>query len=287
MNDTRNDDWIRNIHKGLLDVDERMKKSLAEDAANLSKNGVMQKTSLPEIKGLELLMEGIYTVDVERTIADMTEIIKNTETQLDKVLTINAHLGKDLKVSKEMIAYLKNENKRLADKIEQMEGDVPHMRELQAEIDQLIDERNKSHNIINDFRHKAEIAQVSVSEGQKRIYELNEEIKDYKREIGYLENKLNGTIEQLSSTKKKASILYSENIAYKDKINRIEAQLKESLDERYKLLRELKDSKATIGEIRSSLTAARLQSKRYFYEASDEKRASDPLKKNEVINPQD
>ncbi|MBF0541101.1 MAG: hypothetical protein HQK91_06590 [Nitrospirae bacterium] len=269
----KNDDWIRNIHKGLIDVDERMKRSLAEDAANISKNGTMQKTTLPEIKGLELLMEGIYTVDVERTISDMTEIIKNTESQLDKVLTINSHLGKDLKVSKEMIAYLKGENKRLADKIEQMEDDIPHKRELQAVIDQLVDERNKSHNIINDFRHKAELAQVREGEGQKRIYDLIEETKDNKAEIGYLENKLNGTIEQLGSVKKKASILYSENIAYKDKINRLEAQLKESLDERYKLLRELKDSKATIGEIRSSLTAAKLQSKRYFYEASDEKKA--------------
>jgi chromosome segregation ATPase len=273
MNDTKNDDWIRNIHKGLIDVDERMKRSLAEDVANISKNGAMQKTSLPEIKGLELLMEGIYTVDVERTITDMTEIIKNTESQLDKVLTINSHLGKDLKVSKEMIAYIKGENKRLADKIEQMEDDIPHKRELQAVIEQLVDERNKSHNVINDFRHKAEMAQVRESEGQKRIYDLIEETKDSKREIGYLENKLNGTIDQLATTKRKASILYSENISYKDKVSRLEAQLKESLDERYKLLRELKESKAAIGEIRSSLTAAKLQSKRYFYEASDEKKA--------------
>jgi len=275
MSDTyeKNDDWIRNIHKGLIDVDERMKKSLAEDSANISKNGVMQKTTLPEIKGLELLMEGIYTVDVERTITDMTEIIKNTESQLDKVLGINSHLGKDLKVSKEMIAYLKSENQRLADKIEQMEEEIPHTRELQAEIDQLVDERNKSHNVISDFRRKTEMAQVRESEAQKRIYALSEEMKDYKREIGYLENKLNGTIEQLGSTKKTASILYSENIALKDKIKRLESQLKESLDERYKLVRELKESKTTIGEIRSSLSAAKLQSKRYFYEATDDKRA--------------
>ncbi|MBW2104733.1 MAG: hypothetical protein JRI26_01600, partial [Deltaproteobacteria bacterium] len=112
------------VHKGLLNVDEQIKERSKEDASIMPESDVIEETSeaiMPKIKGLEILKEGTYAVDLEKTISDMLAVIEKMEAQLESVLKLNANLEKDLETSKEMIIDLKAEKSHLEDTLARME----------------------------------------------------------------------------------------------------------------------------------------------------------------------
>jgi hypothetical protein len=88
------------INEGVVQAEEE---ETINPLADIPREAIM-----PKMKGLDILKEGIYTVDLEKTINDMFLVIKNMESQLEKALTINTLLEKDLSEAKEVIAELKD-----------------------------------------------------------------------------------------------------------------------------------------------------------------------------------
>ena len=219
------------------------KEGVKEGAFIVPEPDVIDETGeviLPEIKGLEILKEGTYAVDLEKTISDMLLVIKKMEAQLDSVLKLNDDLEKDIDTSKESIAALRKEKSQLEAKIARMEEEIPSKRELQIENNYLIEERNDAQHSIREMKAKIEKMKKEAVRYQKQINGLKEDKKDIIIEIDYLQSKLNAVFEKNKYYKTEIDALRGEKLTQEKKIESLEKELKETLKERYRLYQELK-----------------------------------------------
>ena len=220
------------VHADLLNVDEQIKEGSKEDASIkdtsiMPESDVIEETSeaiMPEIKGLEILKEGTYAVDLEKTISDMLAVIEKMEAQLESVLKLNANLEKDLETSKEMIIDLKAEKSHLEDTVARMEEEIPSKRELQMEIDHLIEERNDAQRSIREMKLKIEKIQKEAVQYQNQITSLKEDKKDVIIETDYLESKLNAVLEQNRNYENEINVLRGEKLTHMEKIKSLEQE---------------------------------------------------------------
>jgi len=253
--------------KSLPDIDARVREVLKEDIP-LTRSDKIKETFIPQIKGLEFLKEGGYAVDLEKTINDMFMVIKKMETQLEKVLTINALLEKDLRDSKEVIADLMADKSTLEATVARMEEEMPSSRELQMELDHLLEERNDAQKIIRDLKLKSQKMQEAVTRNQERSGSLEEEKSDVITEINFLESRLNAAVEKIGAYERDLNILKGEKLANVEKIKALEGELNETLDDKYRLADELKKSQKAISELHAAVTDKKLQAKKSFYKGS-------------------
>jgi len=236
------------VHAGLLNVDEQIKEGSKKDTSIMPESDVIEETSeaiMPEVKGLEILKEGTYAVDLEKTISDMLAVINKMEAQLDSVLKLNANLERDLETSKEMIIDLKAEKSHLEDTIARMEEEIPSKRELQLEIDHLIDERNDAQGSIREMKLKIEKMQKEAVQYQSQITSLREDKKDAIIETDYIESKLNAVLEKNRNYDNEINVLRGENLTHIEKIKSLEQELNETFEEKHRLFKELKDANWT------------------------------------------
>jgi chromosome segregation ATPase len=255
------------------DFRERLRQVLKQDAPeNVAPSGRRERKGaiMPKIKGLEILKEGGYAVDLEKTIHDMFVVIKNMEAQLERVLSINALLEKDLNDSKEMIAELRASKTQLEKQVARMEREMPSKRELQMEIDHLIEERNSAQITIRDLKSRLEKTKKTLIQSQKRMARLHEERKDAITEIDFVETRLEAAVEKIKDYESRINVLEGTKLAQAQKIKALDEELKETLDEKYGLIKELKETREGMNEIRSALADTKLQAKRSFYKGVTE-----------------
>jgi len=215
------------VDAGLLNVNEQTKEGSKEDIPIMPESDVIEETSeaiMPEIKGLEILKEGTYAVDLEKTISDMLAVIEKMEAQLESVLKLNANLEKDLETSKEMIIDLKAEKSHLEDTVAHMEEEIPSKRELQMEIDHLIEERNDAQRSIREMKLKIEKIQKEAVQYQNQITSLREDKKDAIVETDYLESKLNAVLEKNKDYENEINVLRGEKLTHMEKIKSLEQE---------------------------------------------------------------
>ena len=256
------------------DFPERVKGVLEEDIPeSASQVGAAKRKEnlMPKIRGLEILKEGGYEVDLEKTIQDMFVVIKNMEAQLERVLEINDLLEKDLKEANDMNAELKTTKRRLEGKISRMEAEIPFKRELQIEIDHLLEERNSAQLIVRDLKSKLENTQKKVIQYQQRLGSLAEERTDAIQEVDYLESRLNNATQRIRELETQTKALAGEKIAQSEKVKSLDEALNEALDEKYRLHKELKETKEKMTEFHSALADKKLQTKKSFYKGTEEK----------------
>ncbi|UCD86567.1 MAG: hypothetical protein JSV01_01965 [Desulfobacterales bacterium] len=251
------------------DVDERFDE-ISQEANARSRIEIVQETIMPKIKELEALKQGVYAVDLEKTIDDMFMVMKNMEAQLERVLRINSVLEKDLYEAKKMIAGLKEAKSQLERTIVRMETEAPSKRELQIEIDRLIEERNEVQTSIREVNVKTEKLQEAVIEHQKRSRDLEEEKSDLISEIRFLESRLDTAMERIAEYKDETNILKGENLTHLEKIKVLEEELNDTLDDKYRIMSELRSSKKAMAELHSALSDKKLQEKRSFYKGADD-----------------
>ena len=249
------------------DVDERLKEILQE-ATVQSRTETVQQTIMPKIKGLETLKQGVYAVDLEKTVTDMFMVMKNMEVQLEKVLRINSVLEKDLNEAKEMIADLKEAKSQLEQTISRMEKEAPSKRELQIEIDQLIEERNDVQASIHEMNLKVEKLHEAVHDYQKRSGDLEEEKRDLMSEINFLGSRLNTATQKIAEYKNDMNMLKGEKLAHVEKSKVLEKELNEVLDDKYRLTSELKSSKKAMAELHTVVSDKKLRAKKSFYKSA-------------------
>lgn len=226
---------------------------------------------IPKMRGLEILKEGVYAVDLEKTVQDMFQVIKSMESQLERLLGINALLEKDLKDSKKMIAELRTSKSKLEQEVARMENEIPAKRELQIEVDRLVDERNLAQVSIHELKAKIEKTQERLIQYQKQVGKLDEERRDALSEVDFLESRLNKATQKIGNCEAQIHALRGENLALSEKAKGLQKELTETLDEKYRLIKELKETNEAMNEIRSALTDKKLQAKKSFYKGGEGK----------------
>ena len=262
------------IFNEFSDFSERVKEVLEEDTpddVSQARTVESKETLMPKIKGLDILKEGGYEVDFEKTIQDMFAVIKNMENQLEKVMGINDLLEKDLQEANILNAELKSAKSRLEKRIFRMEEEIPSKRELQIENDHLIDERNSAQLIIRDLKLKLEKTQKKMVQHQQRLGSLGEERKDAIQEVNFLESRLNSATQRIRELESQCNELKGEKIAQSEKIRDLDDSLSEALDDKYRLHRDLKETKKALSEFHSTLADAKLQTKKSYYKGAEEK----------------
>jgi len=227
------------IEEKLSGVDPEVK---AEDSSTVPESDVCEEVVLPEIRGLEILKEGTYAVNLDKRISDMLGVIKSMEGQLESVLSQNAYLKKDLDASKEMIFQLSAEKSRLESVISRMEEEIPSKRELQIEIDHLIEERNMAQGSILKMKSDLEKMKKESTHDRERIVSLEEDKKDAIVELDYFESKLSSANKKAKEYEKDLNRLRGERFAHKEKIESLEADLKALLKENYALFEKLNEA---------------------------------------------
>ncbi|MBF0554223.1 MAG: hypothetical protein HQK96_06630 [Nitrospirae bacterium] len=192
--------------------------------------------TLPEIRGVELLRDASGTVDVGKTIKDMFICIQNMEKQLNDVLSINASLERDVKSSKELITNLRTEKHDLQRTIDTINREIPPKRELQAEIEHLIEERNSSQSYVVDMKALSDKAKYETQVYKIRIEELQEEKADLLRDITYLETKISAALKKINAYAKEINILKGERHIHREKIVKLEKGYRDCVEERDSLI---------------------------------------------------
>ncbi|HIJ19439.1 MAG TPA: hypothetical protein HPP58_00175 [Deltaproteobacteria bacterium] len=217
-----------------------------ERSSMTSESSAVKETSraiISEIRGLEILKEGTYAVDLEKTISDMLDVIKRMEEQLESVLNLNAKLENDLDASKGLVVDLASEKSLLEEKIAGMEMEMPSKRELMLEIDGLIQERNDVQFNIQTMRSKIENLQQEIEKYHKQVGSLKEDKKDILIEMDYVEAKLNTALRTNSAYRNELDVLKGERRTFVEKIRFLESELKETSKEKFRLFQELKDAR--------------------------------------------
>ncbi|MBF0467387.1 MAG: hypothetical protein HQK61_00640 [Desulfamplus sp.] len=254
----------------ISDIDMQVKNILKKGSARSQ-----PAIELPKIKELELLKKGMYSIDLEKTINDMFQVMKNMESQLRSVLSINSSLEKDLKDSKDIIADLNTRNSRLEEELSHAKSELPSKRDLQIEIDYHLDERNKAELKIRDLKSKIEKLKQSLDKNQQKAYHLEEQRGDFLNEINFLEARLNADTETTRHHQREISILKGKILVGQEKISALQSQLKDATDEKYRLVNELKASRSAVRELHSALTATKIHAKKTFYQNADQNRMDD------------
>lgn len=229
-----------------------------------------QQIEFPNIKEIELLKEGVYAVDLEKTINDMLMVIKNMESQLNSVLNINATLERDLKDSKEIVAGLKKERGELESRLLKLEEEIPSKRELQIEIDYQIEERNKAELLIRELRAQLDNVSEKQVQNLRRRSSLEDQKQDYIIEINYLESQLHTATETLRHYEKEINLLNGEKLALTEKMKNIQQEFKENVEEKYQLINDLKASRMAVDELHNALTETRRQVTMSFYKGEEQ-----------------
>jgi chromosome segregation ATPase len=258
-------DWER-----LAGIDEREKAIFQSDIGQLRIGEKAPPARIPKIKELELLKDGVYSVDLEKTINDMYMVIHNMESQLESVLKINVVLEKDLRDAKTVIADLCQSKSEIEDRIARMQEEIPSKRELQIEIDHLIEERNATQTAIRELTMKIDTMKKTSVQSQQRSSNLEDQKRDFITEINFLESRLHTAMEKISAAENKINLLNGEKIVQEERISTLQKDLNDTLDEKFGLIKELKASRAAMAELHSALNISKHQAKKSFYKGQSE-----------------
>ncbi len=196
---------------------------LSEDCAFVA-SGELVVRDMPEMKVLEYLKDEIGTVDIGKTINGLFVSMQNMDVQLNSVLSINAALEKDIRIFRDTIDRLKAEKSELENTITILREEMPSKRDLQAEIEHLIEERNRAQASILSMKLLVENTQTATHGLKERVVELENEKADLKRDINYFEIKFKAALERLNAYVTEVNVLKGERLSNLEKTGNLRQQ---------------------------------------------------------------
>jgi len=213
------------------------------DSKTQSQDTQLKEMVLPQISGLEALKEGTFNVDLEKTISDMLLVIKNMEAQLERVLSINSSLEKEIDTSKDMVLQLKNEKLQLQTKIEALELQMPAKRDLQIQISHVSEEKNQLIHQIQNLQATNDHLQKKIEKLDEMISSFEEEKIDARMEIDYMEVQIKSHQAKMKKYEDKINALRGEKIALTEKLKSMQDELKQSYSEQFKAYQDVKQTR--------------------------------------------
>lgn len=224
----------------------------------------LSEISSSEVK--EFLRERIGNLTIEGTVNEMYITIKNMETQLTKVLSINASLENDSKVTKETLIKVNKDNEELKCKIRNIEEDGPMRMELERELQQLIAEHNKKEEDIQDVKRENDKTILKMNTLQQEIARLEEEKDDMLKEASYLQSKADDLIIKLRDYEEHINRLKGENLYFAEKMKKQQDEVSDLVEARNAIQLELNECKEAFDEIYNALVETKINAKKFFYQ---------------------
>jgi len=213
------------------------------DLISQAQDTQLSELIMPQISGLEALKEGTFSVDLEKTISDMLLVIKNMEAQLERVLSINASLEKEIDTSKDMVLQLKNEKVQLQTKIQALELQMPAKRELQIQIEHVSEEKNQLIHQNQNLQATNDHMQRKIDKQNEMINSFEEEKIDARMEIDYMEVQIKSHQTKLQKYEDKINALRGEKIALTEKLKSMQDELKQAYADQFKAYQDVKQTR--------------------------------------------
>ena len=224
----------------------------------------LSEISSSEVK--EFLRERIGNLTIEGTIHEMYITIKSMETQIRKVLDINASLENDLKVTKETLISVNKDNEALKNKLKKMEDEGPLKVELERELRQLISEHNKGQEDAQDIMDEKDGMGIKNKILKQDITRLGEEREDALKDALFLQSKLDDMILKIKDNEEQINGIKGENLYFKEKITKQQEEISGLAEEKNAIELEMKESKEAFDEIYEALVETKIKTKKFFYQ---------------------
>lgn len=223
----------------------------------------LAEISSDEVK--EFLRERIGNLTIEGTIHEMYVTIKSMETQIRKVLDINASLENDLKVTKEALINVSKENEALKNRVKDMEDEGPLKQELDRELRQLITQYNKKQEDVQDAIDEKDDAVIKNKILQQDLSRKGEETEDALKDAMFLQSKLDDMALKMKNYEEQINGLNGENLYFKDKITKQQEEISSLVEDKNSTELELKECKEAFDEIYEALVETKVKTKKFFY----------------------
>lgn len=220
------------------------------------------EVSSDEVK--EFLSEKVGNLTIEGTIHEMYMTIKGMETQLRKVLDINASLEDDLKKTKDELTETNKVNSGLREKIESLENEGPARKELDMELQDLISQHNRKQEEAQDAVKERRAIGLEIDMLKRDLARLNEEKNDSISDALVLKVKVEGLASVLKERDARIKKIVAENADFRKMLSKRESELAGFIEENKAILLEHKESKEAFDEIYKALIGAKIKTKKFF-----------------------
>ncbi len=221
-------------------------------------------------------IEGEPTVGDDRpllndTVQTLSEMIKDLEKQLEKMLTVNGALERDLDKEKKKTADMVVERDRFKERAGLLEEDLISLEDLRAENGHLESERSRLVATIEEIgRQLADAAQENMKL-DRTAERMRIERDDAVEELQSVEAQFDHAMEVATDLKDRVTTLAEERDELVDRLKASGSQLKMTEEQRDSLRTEVDESRKALDEIRREVADACMVSQRFYYQEEENK----------------
>jgi len=190
------------------------------------------------------------------TVQALSDMIKDLERQLDRVIGINDALEKDLEAERKRRGDLERRVEDMLAELRNAEAEAARREDLLAEINQLNDERSQLARTVEDLGQKLARAEKEREKHESQSDRLRAGRADALDELQSVEAQFERAMRVVTDLKTRLSVTSEECDALRGRLKVLEEQSHRTESERDSLLTEVEESRAALEEIRRSLVDA-------------------------------
>ncbi len=199
--------------------------------------------------------EGTASV-AKGTVHALSDMIKDLESQLDRMIGINRALEKELEQERSRGAKLERRGKELMQNLRRAEQENVGKEDLRAQLAQLNGERSRLTREVEEKTRELEAAERESHTAEGAAKRLRTGRADALEELGSIEAQFERAMKMVASLKTRVSVLGEDCEALRLKLRTGGDNLRQVENERDALLAEVDESRTALEDIRRSLVEA-------------------------------
>jgi len=248
-----------------IGVDERgLRIASGEGSMNIDDDG------RPAASGVEsgslLGGEGSLLHD---TVGTLSRMIKDLEKQLERMLSVNEALEKDLDSERKRTAQMERERNQLRDELERTRQELTTLDDLRSEIGHLGHERSRMAATVEELGRQLADTDQEYRKAEQLISRLSAERDNSIEELQSLEAQFDRAMEMVADLRIRLASLAEERDALVSRTKAVETQLRMTEEQRDILKVEVDESRKALEEIRRQVADACVLSQRYYSQQED------------------
>jgi chromosome segregation ATPase len=195
------------------------------------------------------------------TVQTLSRMIKDLENQLERMLSANESMEKDLVDEQKRRTGLERTIEDLEGRILEQENEGAQAADLQTEINHLGNERTRLAETIEALGRQLADTEQENRKLVGQTERLRAERGDALEELESVETQFNQAMEMVADLRTRLAVFGEERDALKGRLKVVEEQANQLEGERDALLAEVDESKQALEEIRRSLVDACIMTK--------------------------
>ncbi len=190
------------------------------------------------------------------TVQALSRMVKDLEEQLDRMITINDKVEKDLGTERKKNSELESKVQQLTLELQQVEKHAAVQEEASADIQHLNNERARLVKVTDELREALRQTSEQSSKQARAIDRLTLERADALEELQAVEVQFDRAMAMVNDLETRLAVLNEEYEALKGRVGQAEQALRQVETERDALLAEVEESRGALEDIRRSLVDA-------------------------------